>query len=567
MIGKLGACLAFALVGFSAGSSFAAVTLAPIFADHMVLQQGVPLLLWGTAAPSEQVTVTVGSDTGHATADTHGDWMVHLAPLPANAQPVDVKIVGSNSITLHDVLLGDVWICSGQSNMEFGIGMAHNAVEAIPKADHPQLRLCTVGKQIPFTPQKEEKGNWVTCTPDSVKSHGWSGFSAVAYFFGQEIQASRNIPVGLVQDCWSGTPAEAWTSLEALQSNPKLSHYAQQFVKDRDALPQLKQTYDTQLLPAWKQAYAAWDTQFGQAYAQALKDWEVKKEAALKAGQPEPPHPQMGGVRPKKPIFAGDNSGEPTVLFNGMINPIVPLAIKGVIWDQGEGNADSLARCMEYATLFPAMINDWRQRWGAINPPLARFPFIFVQLSGWSGAWNYPILRDAQFSALSLPNTGMAVTLDVGEENAIHSLDKADVGHRLALAARHVAYGENIVYSGPVFQSMQAEGNKFRIHFTQIGGGLVIGSAPPIRLGMQAAPPATALQGFAIGASSDKHLAPAQARIDGDTVLVWNDKITNPTVVRYAWVPWPKPAANLYNKEGLPAVPFASDSPVIRTDK
>jgi len=573
------------IVGLGMQRSPGEVTMPAIFGDHMVLQEGVILPLWGTAAPGEAVKVSVGDHTGRATADPSGAWMVKLDPLPTNGQPVDVQVTGTNTLVFHDVLIGDVWICSGQSNMSFGIGNAHNASEAISSSNNPQIRLFMAPRAVSLTPQPDcgtlrwgMQGRWLVCSPDTVTlgragwaGGGWLGFSAVGYFFGSEVQQARHVPIGLISTNWGGTRAECWMSLDALQANPDLSHYADAFAQTRDNLTQLKIDYDTKILPAWQQAHDAWQQQYGQAYAQAIQQWKDQAAAALKNGQvmPSQPPPQPGKPEPKKPVFIGDSPFQPSVLFNAMINPFIPYGIKGVIWYQGESNGTDLTSAREYATLFPALIADWRQRWSTTVPSLAQFPFLYVQLAsyGWSDAGfgtYWPYLRAAQAKTLALPNTGMAVTIDIGEYRNIHPKDKLDVGHRLALLARRVAYGEPIVASGPTYDSMTVAGNKIVVAFRKAGANpdpdadLVIGVAPPIRLGLPPAVPAGTLQGFVI-AGADGKFVPAQAKIDGDTVVVWSDQVAQPTAVRYDWAGYPVPPGNLYNKAGLPAAPFATD--------
>jgi len=547
-----------ALSGLAIFPLRADVKMPSIFGDHMVLQEGIDLPVWGKASPGEVVTVTVGEQKAEATADAQGAWMVKLNPLPASGQPVDLQVTGSNSLVFHDVLAGDVWLCSGQSNMVFGLGNASNASEAIPQANYPGIRLFMVGDQAPRQPATNCKGQWRVCTPDNVKIGGWNGFSAVGYFFGRELYEKEQKPIGLIQTAFNGTPIEAWTSLEALQSNPTVAHYAADFIHMRDFHDQLKQEFINTVLPGWQRADDAWQQKYGGAYAEALKQWQAQADTATQNGEPAPPKPKPEEPEPKRPYFVGDSESQPSVLYDGMINPLIPYGIKGAIWYQGEGNANTRERAAEYAALLPLMINDWRQRWGKEVPALAQFPFVYVQLASYGYGWLFPVVRNAELKTLSLPNTGMAVALDVGNEQSIHPTDKLTVGHRLALAARHAAYGENLVYSGPIYDSMKVEGSKMRIRFTGIGSGLMIGAAPPDSPSAPPAAPESALQGFSI-AGSDGKFGPAQAAIDGNAVLVWNAHIPQPTAVRYGWAGFPKPPVNLYNKEGLPASPFATD--------
>jgi sialate O-acetylesterase len=543
---------------FLASPLFADVKLPAIFGDHMVLQRDAKVPIWGWAAPNEAVTVTAGSAKGSATAGPDGKWTVQLEGLKASDQPIDVTVAGKNSIALHDVLVGDVWVCSGQSNMEFdlgggkfGFGGALNASEEVAKANYPTMRLFIVKKKIAFEPQADCTGTWEVCTPDSAGS-----FSAVGYFFGRDIQEDQKVPVGMIGSYWGGTVAQAWTSLPALKAVPELEGEAQQFEDVATHLAEKKQAYEQDALPKWKAEHAAWEKEYGQSYREELKKWTDDAASAQAAGQPIPKKPVPQHPEPREPRSPDANSNLPTVLSNGMVAPIVPYAIKGAIWYQGESNAGDAKL---YRTLFPTMITDWRTRWGEGN-----FPFIWVQLAnylartpeptqssnGWAG------LREAQSMTLKLPETGQAVIIDIGQGNNIHPIDKEDVGHRLALSARHVAYGQDIVYSGPTYDSMKIEGDKVRITFKHVGSGLTIAAAPSTQPGVSPEAPASELEGFSI-AGADHHFVWATARIDGDSVIVSSPEVHDPQAVRYAWAN--NPQCNLYNKVGLPASPFRTD--------
>ncbi len=515
-----------------------------IFGDHMVLQQGAKLPVWGTADAGESVTVTVGGETATATAGADGKWLVNLAPLPAGTTPVTVTVTGKNTITFSDVLMGDVWLCSGQSNMEFGLGKVYDASDQIAKADVPLLRLCIAPTKASLTPMPDDgrpgKGHsqvrWVVCTPENViKVGGWNGFSAVGYFFGREIQKTTGQPVGLIGGYCGGTPAQAWTSLEGLQRVPALAYYGDAFAKIQAAYPDALAKF-----PAAQAAYDAdlanWRRQVGLA-----PNAPIDAAAKAKAVAEKLPPP------PKGPVPPDGGSSTPSVLYNGIIAPLIPFAIKGAIWYQGESN---VSRGLEYATLFPAMITDWRQKWGEGD-----FPFLFVQLAKFGNANpGSALVREAQLKTLALPNTGMAVAADVGDEKDIHPLDKLDVGLRLALVARHVAYGENLVYSGPIYDKMLVEGGTVRVSFTQVGGGLIIGHAPWTPPTAQPLPDTT-LVGFTI-AGADKNWVAADAKIDGKDVVVSSPQVPQPIAVRYACL---VAEGNLYNKEALPASPFRTD--------
>ena len=525
------------------------VKLPAIFGDHMVLQAGTKLPVWGTAAAGEKVTVTVGGETGSATTGADGKWLVTLEPLQAGTAPLTMTVAGTNTLTYSDVLAGDVWICSGQSNMEFGLGNEWDAKDQIAQANLPLVHLFLVPKKTSLTPLTDTTppspphldGQWVACTPDNVVNvGGWNGFSAAGYFFGREIQKVTGQPVGLIGTYWGGTPAQAWTSTEKLASNPVLKHYADthdqlaaNYAKAQANFPAAKAAYDAEL--------AKWKADNGLAATATPMEINVASAKAKAAREPE---------APRAPAQSDGGPNAPSNLFDGMIAPLIPYAIKGAIWYQGESNGGSVAQAMEYRTLFPAMITDWRARWGEGD-----FPFFFVQLAKYKNPNPpYAVLRESQAKTLSLPKTGMAVAYDVGDQDDIHPKDKLDVGQRLALAAEHVAYGKDLVYSGPVYAKKKVESDAIRVSFTQVGGGLIIGSAPWVPAKAQPIP-TTSLVGFTL-AGEDKTFYPADAKIDGNEVVVSSAQVPHPVAVRYAFI---DAVGNLYNKGGLPAPPFRSD--------
>ena len=519
-----------------AGSVRADVKLPGIFGDHMVLQEEAKLPVWGWADPGEKVTVTLGAASGSAVA-------------------------GKNTLTFQDVLVGDVWLASGQSNMAFGIGLDDRGADAAAQADNSQLRLFMLLQTTainmksdlpPLRPDRLE-GQWQICSPATLTGKwGWSGFSAAAYYFGREIQHSTNRPVGIIETCWGGTPAQAWTSFSALQKEPILAHYAADHQKFLDNFDQATADYP-KLKPENDAAIRQWTDTIGTPFFAADAQWKIDAAKAAAAGQPVPPEPKLSQPRP--PALTTPDGGQfaPTTLFNAMIAPLIPFAIKGAIWYQGESNA---GMGKEYATLFPTMITDWRERWGQGD-----FPFLFVQLANFQTPQKLPseggwaLLREAQFKTLSLPNTGMASAIDIGDPTNIHPKDKLDVGLRLALQARRVAYGEKVVSSGPLYDAMTVEGDKIRLTFKEVGSGLMMGVPPWTPTGMP--PPApTELKGFAITGADGKWVW-GKATIDGNTVVVSGDGVANPLAVRYDWASCP--FGNLYNKEGLPASSFRTD--------
>ena len=497
----------------------------PLFTDGAVLQRGQPVPVWGTARDGENVTVEFAGQSVGTTA-ANGKWSVNLKPLKEGG-PFTMKISGDNPVTLHNLLVGEVWVCSGQSNMEWRFSRTHNAKEEGPKADFPGIRMFTVKKKVSAKPLEEAEGNWVVCSPETV-----GGFSAVGYFFARDLHQKLGVPVGMIHTSWGGTPAQAWTSLEGFGTDPELKGYA-------DAAAQRLATCDADLAayPAKLEEFQAkakeWEETVGKAHQQALESWKAATAQAKNAGQTAPPKPAPSAPQPKAPPHPDGGPGNPSSLYNGMLAPVIPYGIKGAIWYQGESNAQ---QWRQYRTLFPAMIADWRARWKQGD-----FPFLFVQIAPFKG--QPPEIREAQFLTLSkVKNTAMAVTTDVGDANDIHPTRKEPVGQRLALAARALAYGDQIEYSGPLYDSMVARDGKIILSFKHVGGGLIAMDGD--------------LKGFTI-AGGDGKFVPAQATIEGSTVVVSAGAVANPVAVRYGWANVPD--VNLFNKEGLPASPFRTD--------
>jgi sialate O-acetylesterase len=460
-----------------------ALKLHALFSDHAVFQCGMTVPVWGWAEPGEEVTVAFGDQKKAATAGPDGSWRIRLDVLAAGG-PHEMKVSAkSGSVTVTDILVGEVWVGSGQSNMEWSVRNSARAAEEIAAAEHPQIRLFSVPRRMAEKPQKEVQGSWKLCTPETIP-----GFSAVAYYFGRDLHQRLKIPVGLVHTSWGGTPAEVWTRREVFDEVDALKPCV-----ERDA--------------------------------KALENFE---KAAAKAKEENKP-------APRKPMPL-------SCLYNGMIAPLLPYAIRGAIWYQGESNA---SRAKEYQVLFPAMIENWRKDWGQGN-----FPFYFVQLANYmarkpqpgDSAWAE--LREAQTLTMSKSaNTGMAVIIDIGEEKDIHPKNKQDVGKRLARWALAREYEQKIVCSGPLYDSMKVEGGKVRLTFKHVGGGLAARDGK--------------LVGFAV-AGDDRKFVWADAAIDGDTVVVGADSVAAPVAVRYAWAD--NPECTLTNKEGLPASPFRTDA-------
>ncbi|MDB6028687.1 MAG: Sialic acid-specific 9-O-acetylesterase [Verrucomicrobiales bacterium] len=476
-----------------AGSiAYADVKPHNLFSNGMVLQQGVDVPIWGTANDGEKITVKFQGQTVTTTA-VKGRWIVRLKPLKVGG-PFTMTISGDNNVVINDVLVGEVWLASGQSNMAFTLSRAANAKEAIATAADSQLRLFTVPHESADEPQTTVASAWKECTLQTA-----TNFSAVAYFFGRDLRQKLNVPVGLIDSSVGGTPAEAWTSRSTLESDPALKG-----ILDR--------------------------------YAESIKAFE-KAESKKPAPKPVP----QGKSTPKKAAKPSTASADPrksakrlSALYNAMIAPLQPYPIAGVIWYQGEANS---GRADEYQKLFPAMIKNWRQAWGGKN-----FPFLFVQIAPHERM--SPEIREAQLlTSQKVPRTAMAVITDYGNAKDIHPTDKEPVGHRLALAARAIAYGEKLEYSGPVYKSMKVKGDKAILSFTHLDGGLVAHNGE--------------LKGFTI-AGEDRHFVDATATIEKDKVVVTSPTVAKPTAVRYGWAPVPD--VNLFNQEGLPATPFRTDT-------
>ena len=497
----------------------------PLFSDGAVLQRGQKIPVWGTARDGETVTVEFQGQKASATA-AGGTWSVHLEPLTAGG-PFTMTVTGDNTVTIKDLLVGEVWIASGQSNMNLTLAQTPYLTEEATKAKYPHIRTFKVPVTPVVKPLAEAKGKWMNCSPETLKD-----FSAVGYFFAREIHQKLGVPVGLIHSALGATPAQAWTSTEALQSEHKLHHYAED-IKARLA------NYDTasaaypEILAAHKARLAEWMETTGKLHEQEVAAWEKTAEQAKASGENPPPRPRPATRRPPDPVPPDGRPTDPAVLFNGMIHPLIPYGIKGVLWYQGESNAK---QAEEYLTLFPTLVRDWRARWEQGD-----FPFLYVQVAPYGGL--PPEIREAQFLSLGkINNAAMTVTTDVGDADDIHPRNKEPVGQRLALAARALAYGENIEYSGPLYESMKAEHGKIVLHFRHTGSGLVAKDGP--------------LKGFTI-AGKDKAFVPAQAEIQGNTVVVSAGTVTDPHAVRYGWENVPD--VNLYNQEGLPASPFRTD--------
>lgn len=632
-------------IGFAlmALQTWADVRLPKVFGSHMVLQRRKPVPVWGWSDPNEKITVQFNNQTKTAKADKTGKWQLRLDPTEAGG-PFTLTVRGKrNTVSFDDVLVGEVWVCSGQSNMEWVVKSSVNAAKEIQEANYPQIRHFKVPHDLSLTPKDDVLGGeWKLCSPETA-----GDFTAVGYFFARELQKELNVPIGLLNTSWGGTQSESWTSREAMESfdefkpalatMPKnLDEYAKQRMEQLQAqiaklqggLPdatEIRQwsgadlndaSWPTLRLPDLfdRKAIPGFDGVVWFRREVTLPDELAGKEMTLNLGPIDDTDETyvngvkvgntsqgglvrsytvpVGTLKPGRNVISirvedyGGGGGFPakedqfklsgngkdlslvgdwkfriadfnrnavlvnpnstgTILYNAMLNPLIPYAIEGAIWYQGETNA---GRAFQYRKTFPLMITDWRTRWGQGD-----FPFLFVQLASFNAANGNSVkgstwgeLREAQTMTLALPNTGMAVTSDIGEPKDIHPKNKQDVGKRLALNALKTVYGQDRVYSGPVFKSMEVNGNKAVLTFDHVGGGLMSSD----KYGY--------LKGFEV-AGADQKFYWAKAEIQGDKVIVYANEVATPVSVHYGWAD-DNGEVNLYNKEGLPAVPFRTDT-------
>jgi sialate O-acetylesterase len=629
---------------FSVTQVFANVSLPKIFGDNMVLQRNRSIPLWGWADPNEKITIQFNHQTKSVTTDKNGNWKIDLDK-ESEGGPFQLIVKGNNTVTFSNVLVGEVWICSGQSNMEMpieGWGKVNNYEQEIAAANYPEIRHIKIPNTINTVPQKDiSDGDWKICSSATA-----GDFTAAGYFFARELYNQLKIPIGLINTSWGGTHVETWTSREAFESSDEFKDMIAQMPSlNLDSLSKARKDAAVKKIEAlqgsipnagdadtWKNADMD-DSKWPQMQLPSL--WEQKQlgdldgvvwfrktinVSAADAGKETTLELAMiddndvtyvngvkvgatnsynahrkytiptgvlkegknviavrvedtgggggiyGEVTDMKVIIGGNDislagdwsfkveqiygganavgpNSYPTLLFNAMVNPLIPYAIEGVIWYQGESNAD---RAYQYRKAFPLMITDWRNRWNEGN-----FPFYFVQLASFNAGngnsekgSSWAELREAQTLTLSLPNTGMAVTTDIGNSTDIHPKNKQDVGKRLAEIALHNVYKKNIEYSGPMYKSMKVEGNKADIYFTSTGSGLMSKNGE--------------LKGFEI-AGSDQQFHTAKATIEADHIVVTSDNVSIPVAVRFGWMD-DAGEDNLFNKEGFPAAPFRTDN-------
>lgn len=499
--------LAFAITFFCSVAQ-ADVRLPRLFTDHMVLQREMPVPVWGLADPGEKVTVQLAGQSQSATADADGKWRVMLKPLSVG-EPLTLVVKGKNQVEVNDILVGEVWVCSGQSNMEWPVAATRDADLIHTAANIPQIRLLSVKPVGTQTPNDDIDERWQVCTPDTV-----GGFSAVGYLFGRQLHESLGVPIGLINNAWGGSSCEAWVPRDKFEG---------------EAL------YEP-LLARWKQTESEHDEAKLRAdYDAQLAEWRKARDTAEAKGEPVPGQPGSDN-----PLF---NQHRPGNLYNARIAPLAPFAIRGAIWYQGESNAD---RAYQYRDMFPRMITSWRDAWGQGD-----FPFYWVQLADFRAEKPEPSesdwaeLREAQTMTLDrLPNTGEAVIIDIGEGNDIHPRNKVDVANRLARWALAKDYDLKIDHASPRYDHFEVQGNKAVVTFRDCGKGLVTFDVGDAR-------------GFTV-AGNDRKWHPAQAKVIApNQVEVACEAVPEPVAVRYAWAD--NPVVNLYSSSGLPVTPFRTD--------
>jgi sialate O-acetylesterase len=506
-LGRLGLATILAHLFAQTSGAWADVKVPAIFGSHMVLQRDQKDRVWGWADPGEEVAIAFLGQNHSTQAGADGSWQIVLDPMPAGG-PHRMSIKGKNTITLDDVLVGEVWLCSGQSNMQWPVAAADDADLEIASARYPRIRLISVPQLGTQEPQKDFRGHWRICGPETV-----GGFSAVGYFFGRELHQILDVPIGLIDDSWGGSACEAWIRRDRLAGDEK---YAP-------------------LLKRWEE--------IEKNYSQAKAEYQAKqgeREAAAKKARAEGKRPPR---RPPNPDDLLSGNARPGNIYNGVLKPTIGYGIKGVIWYQGESNAD---RAFQYRDLFPLMIQSWREEWGAGD-----FPFYWAQLADFQSEANEPgesdwaELREAQTMTVSrLRNTGQAVIIDLGEAKDIHPRNKQGVANRLARWALARNYGKALACQSPLYKAMENRGNKITLAIDHVAGGLRTFDVPEPR-------------GFAI-AGSDRKFVWAKARIIAPSKIeVWSDQVSDPVAVRYAWAN--NPVCNVYNGAGLPLTPFRTD--------
>jgi len=499
---KPSACLAILFCCLVMGTAHAEVRLPALFSDHMVLQQDAAAPVWGWASAGEQVTVSIGGQVKATTADADGKWQIKLDPMKSSGL-LEMTVQGTNTLTVKDVLAGETWLCAGQSNMVMTVSASKDYEKEREAAALPQIRMFTVADGRATEPQSDCHGSWIVCSPETV-----GDFSAVAYYLGRELHQRLGHAVGLINSSAGGTLIESWLDEKTQQQCAELKPFFAQ--RDR-------------LIAAFDRAAAE------KQYEAAMAKWKLALAKAQADKQPPP-------KQPSHPYSSHLGAMDVGGLFNGKIAPLIPYALRGIVWYQGESNATP-ERTPFYETQMRLLITDWRARWGS------ELPFAWVQLPNVKKTPSYADIREVQMKCLDLPKTGMAITIDIGESRDLHPKNKQDVGRRLALWALGTVYGEKVpAVSGPLFVRHEVRGGDMVLSFRHTEGGLMAKDGE--------------LKGFLI-AGANRAWKPAVARIEGDTVIVSAPEVPQPLAVRYAWAA--DPVCNLFNGAGLPASPFRTD--------
>ena len=496
-------CLQLGLLVASSLLARAAVTLPAILSDHAVLQQSSRVPIWGAADPGEKITVEFAGQSHTTIAGVDGKWQIALNPLKVGA-PQTLTIRGKQTLTIQDVLVGEVWLGSGQSNMAMTVARSKDFDTEKNHANFPLIRQFKEDSAAANQAQTVGQGRWVLCSPETV-----GGFSAALYFFGRELHQILQAPVGLINSSVGGTPIESWIAPEVQRASPALRPFFAAVQKENAAIASPEAV---------------------EQYTRNLAEWEAAQKTART-------QKQKAARKPVNPVEVAARKGNLGGLYNGKISPLIPYALRGALWYQGEANS-TLAKAPFYEPQLALLVRDWRSRWGY------DFPFAWVQLPNFTGAGrDWPMVREAMLKNLALPQTGMAITIDVGEANDIHPKNKQAVGHRLALWALGTVYGQKVAAtSGPLPAGHTIRGQEIILSFRHTDGGLAVGG--------------DALTGFVV-AGDDHQWKPAQARLDGNTVVVSSPLVPKPLAARYAWENFP--SCNLFNGAGLPASPFRTD--------
>lgn len=536
----------------------AQIRMPAILSDHMVLQANMSVPIWGMAMPNGKVTVSFAGQEASAVVDAQGYWRLGLKPMAASEVGRNMILFetttsgGKNQVQIEDVVVGQVWLAGGQSNMAFPVSSMEGKESVLQRADNAQLRLfhvthMTAAEPVGLRPGEvsgDLEGKWVLASEKTVAS-----FSAVAYLFGEELQRALHQPVGMISSNWGGTPIKTWMSQTAFTQNPNLHSYIEEYQKA--LVVHRKLISDPSSDEAYKAAEKLWQQDVGKNLDAENKAWNEKKLNGVDPGpKPKPSRPEPQNPDPTGVPLGGYRPSTPSISWNAMLAPMVPFAVRGALWYQGEANVSGYR---EYGEMLRAMVSNWRSLWGE---PEMEFLCVQLPMNGPNGGKReLAHLREQQASVLQLPHTALAVAFDVGNPNDVHPASKIDIGHRLALIALGKVYGKQVAYTNPTMQSVNREGGKIRVNFTSVNGKLMIGKAPWLAKGAKAIP-TDRLEGFELAGSNQKYY-PAEAHIEGNSVIVSAQDVPEPVDIRYAFDA--SPEANLYDEAGMPAAPFRTD--------